>query len=120
MIRQVICATIALCVTCSANASTVRFKQYVHPSDERYRTFYKFYLDGVMEGLETYNVSMMLRGDPPLYCLPPNLAMTEEQAEDIMNRKAKTFSNADADNLPISNLLLEGLKETFPCAGRIK
>jgi Rap1a immunity proteins len=115
MIKRVMIAAIALCVACSANAATVRFKQYTHPSTEEFRPFNKIYLEGVMEGFVTSNSSLIVDGKPPLFCLPPKLAVTGEQAEDIKMRKAKALSNID--DAPISILLLEGLKETFPCGG---
>jgi hypothetical protein len=111
-------AAIALCVATSANASTVRYKQYMHPSSDQFGTFDKLYLDGVMEGLETANSMLVSNGSPPLYCMPPKLAITEDQAEDIMLRTAKKVSNVD--DYPISILLLVGLRETFPCGGQSK
>jgi len=115
MIRQVLSAAIALCATSDANAATVRFKQYTNPSSEEFRTFNKLYLDGVKEGLIDFNMSLKWDSRPPFFCLPSKLAQTVEQAEDIMVRKAKTL--ADPDTIPIALILLEGLKETFPCDG---
>ena len=53
------------------------------------------------------------RGQQPLFCLPDNLALTVGQAEDIMMRQAQKMT--DPDQLPIGRLLVEGLKDTFPC-----
>jgi hypothetical protein len=41
------------------------------------------------------------------------LALTVEQAEEIMMRKAKKM--ADPDGVPISIILIDGLQDTFPC-----
>lgn len=112
---RAMCAAIALCVASGANAATVLFKQYKNPSDETYRAFNTVYLSGIMEGLLTFNSSLISDNKPPLFCLPPKLAVTGEQAADIMMREAKIVG--EVDNIPISILLLEGLKETFPCGG---
>jgi hypothetical protein len=49
-----------------------------------------------------------------LFCFPPELALTAEQAANIVTRAAeKTTRNID--DMPIAIILLKGLKETFPC-----
>ena len=103
-----------------ASAATVSFKQYTNPSSETFRTFNKLYLSGVMEGLLTFNSSLISDGAQPLFCLPPKLAVTEEQAADIMMREANTIGSDKVADIPISILLLEGLKETFPCGAQRK
>lgn len=118
MIKPVMIAAIALCVATGANAATVLFKQYKNPSDDTARAFNTVYLSGVMEGLLTFNSSQISDNKPPLFCLPPKLAVTAEQAADIMTREATLLGNVDG--IPISILLLEGLKETFPCGGQSK
>jgi hypothetical protein len=45
--------------------------------------------------------------------LPKDLALTAEQAEDIMMREAQKMT--DPDDLPVALVLIDGLKETFPC-----
>lgn len=45
--------------------------------------------------------------------VPEKLALTVEQADDIVRRVANEISNPDP--IPISFLLIRGLKETFPC-----
>jgi hypothetical protein len=104
---------VALTLASSANAATVRFKQYTDETDKQFRVFNRMYLDGVKEGLIAFNSALVADGKSPLFCLPPKLALTVEQADNIMMREAKVFT--DPDNFPISILLLNGLEATFPC-----
>ena len=70
-------------------------------------------LTGVMEGLLTFNAKLATDGKPKLFCLPPKKEMTTHQAAEIMMHQAKDVP--DADNYPISILLLAGLTDTFRC-----
>jgi hypothetical protein len=54
------------------------------------------------------------RGSPQMFCLPPNLALTGDQVEDILQRAAKKVRKVP-DDMPGSIILLDGLKDTFPC-----
>ena len=71
------------------------------------------YLDGVKEGIVMFNVTLQAEGRQPLFCQPEKLALTVEQAEEIMMRKAKKMANPDG--VPISLILIHGLQDTFPC-----
>jgi hypothetical protein len=97
----------------AAHAQTVRYGNYKNPSRPEYRSFNKIYLKGVSDGLVAYNASMIGSGKKPLFCLPPKLALTGEQAADILVRTGDAYSNPN--DIPISIILLIGLEETFPC-----
>jgi hypothetical protein len=73
----------------------------------------KVYLDGVKEGIFMLNVTLQEEGRQPLFCQPQKLALTFEQAEEIMMHKAKKM--ADPGGVPISIILIHGLQDTFPC-----
>jgi hypothetical protein len=118
MIRRLMCAAIALCVASSANAVTVRFKQYMNPSNETYRGLDSVYLDGLSDGFITLNVALAQEGKAPLFCMPPKMSLTAEQADDILRREAKRVP--PSDDMPIGIVLLAGLRETFPCEGQGK
>jgi hypothetical protein len=97
----------------SANAATILLKDYKSPKNEAEKAFSQLYLDGIKEGLITFNSQLTNEGRQPLFCLPGKLALTIEQAEEIMLRDAKKVPNPD--QYPISIILLHGLKDTFPC-----
>jgi len=94
-------------------ASDVRLDSYRNPKNEALRNFNQLYLDGVRSGFMAYNAWMKSHGGQPAFCLPENLAMPVEQAEDIMLRRAdKTSAKGE---MLVSILLLNGLRDTFPC-----
>ncbi len=94
-------------------ASDVRLESYRNPKNESFRNINQLYLDGVKSGLMAYNAWTKSHGGQQAFCMPDNLAMTVEQAEDIMLRRAdKTSAKGD---MLVSILLLSGLRDAFPC-----
>ena len=118
MIKRVMGAAIALCAASSANAATLRFKNYTAPEDEKQRILNAVYLDGLKDGLFTFNVALARSGAAPLFCLPPKMVLTGDQLDDILMREAKSVPTPD--DMPISIPLLEGLRKTFPTWGQSK
>ncbi len=96
-----------------AAASDVRLDSYRHPKNEAFRSFNQLYLDGVKGGLLSYNAWLKSHGEQPAFCMPEHLAMTTEQAEDIMLKSAD--KRAAKDDMLVALLLLSGLQDTFPC-----
>jgi len=98
----------------TASAQTVRLDQYRHPSEPKFEVFNRLYLAGVRDGLIAYS----LRKDAKdrLFCLPPTMELTTEQAEQIMLRFAE--KRQLPGNIAIALPLLGGLAETFPCADK--
>ena len=100
----------------TANAMTLLLKDYQSAKNEDEKAVAKLWLDGVKEGLITFNSQLELEGRQPLFCLPGKLALTVEQAEDIMMRDADIARKVtDPGRFLISTILLYGLKDTFPC-----
>lgn len=113
MVARAVIGLILFSLTSSANAATILLRDYKAPKDEQQAAFNKIYLDGVKDGLIALQAILEYGGQQPFICFPKNLALTHEQAEDIMMREADKV--ADPDLLPIASLLVGGLKETFPC-----
>jgi len=109
-------AAIALCVASGASASTLRLKNYLAPENENQRILNAVYLDGLKDGLIAFNVALPRTGAAPLFCLPPTLVLTPEQADDIVMREVKGRSYPD--DMIVSIVLLAGLRKTFPCEGQ--
>ena len=118
MIERAIGAAIMFCLISSANAATVLFKDYEAPQDEQARTFYTIYLDGAKDGMIALNAVLQSDGQAPIFCLPAKLALTAQQAEDIMTRAAQKID--DHGRMHISVLLGAGLRDTFPCDAKGK
>jgi hypothetical protein len=109
------CLVIAALLTLAsgaASAQTVRLDQYQHPAEPKFKTFNQLYLKGAVDGLIAYAVTE----DPSdrAFCIPPDVAITVEQAEEIMLKYAE--KKHLPGTIPIAVPLLGGLKDAFPCA----
>ena len=118
MIKRIMAAAIALCVASSANAATLRLKNYLAPEDEKQRILNAVYLDGLKDGLITFNVALARTGAAPLFCLPPTLVLSPEQVDDILMREVK--GRAMPDDMIVGIPLLAGFRKTFPCGEQNK
>ncbi len=94
-------------------AADVRLDSWRNPKNENFRVFNRMYLDGVKGGLMASNAWINSRGGEMAFCMPPDLALSAEQAEAIM-LKAADKRGARGDWL-VASLLLWGLRDTFPC-----
>jgi Rap1a immunity proteins len=112
MFRYAMIASVC-CLTFGVNAQTVLLRDYKVPKDEEFKAFNELYLAGVKEGLLTSNAKLAMDGKPKLFCLPPKKEVTAQEAGEIIVHQANTVP--DADNYPISILLLAGFIDTFPC-----
>lgn len=95
-----------------ASAQTVRLEQYRNPAEPRFKVFNHLYLKGVVDGFIAYAAAQSARDR--FFCVPPDLAITVEQAEDIMLRYAE--KKQLPGTVPIGVPLFGGLREAFPCA----
>jgi Rap1a immunity proteins len=108
VLYAVVALSTAVCA--QSESVTVRWKEYLHPKKPEFRAFNMLYLNGVKDGLISHEVV----SDAKMFCLPGKLALTVEQADDIMKRfAAKQTQNIN--ETPISLILLGGLRQTFPC-----
>jgi hypothetical protein len=114
MLTGMIVALMLVGLSSSADArSDVTFKSYKAAKSEDEKAIRKLYLDGMRSGVVMFDAALVAAGRQPLFCMPEKLALTVEQAEDIMMREAQ--KRTDPDDFPISLLLINGLKDTFPC-----
>jgi hypothetical protein len=113
MNRWILSAWFLAFAAAPAAAADVRLESYRNPQSEGLRNANQAYLEGARSGLMAYNAWLKSHGVQPAFCLPPTLAMTAEQTEDIMLKSADKRS-AKGDRL-IALLLLWGLEDTFPC-----
>lgn len=112
MSRSILVCLLMLAAT-PVDAADVRLDNYRNPKNDSFRNFNQLYLDGVKSGLMAYNAWAKSRGGQQAFCMPANLALTVEQAEEIMLRRAdKTAAKGD---MLVSILLLAGLRDTYPC-----
>ncbi|MDQ0317984.1 hypothetical protein QO002_000122 [Pararhizobium capsulatum DSM 1112] len=69
------------------------------------------------ETLASFNVLLKDRGEPPLYCPPPALQITQEQYVSILANYLKSSETATSkdDYRAFPVYVREALKATFPC-----
>lgn len=70
------------------------------------------YLSGLTDGLAWTNA----KGTAPLYCPPPSVSIVPAQYREILRRKVE--SDTSLAGAPAGYVLLRGLIDTFPCAGK--
>ena len=75
------------------------------------------YLAVVAKTYRDMNLSLKKKGKTPLYCQPETLSLNHDTVTDIIETKAEktTQKGAKVATASISTMLLEGLRETFPC-----
>ena len=75
------------------------------------------YLAVVAKTYRDMNLRLKKKGKTPLYCQPETLSLNQDTVTDIIETKAErtTQKGAKIDTASISTMLLEGLRETFPC-----
>ncbi len=95
------------------SAQTITLETYQHPESEMHRTMYQMYLAGARDGLIAYDLAVPV--NERRFCLPPNLAVTAHQADDMMLRWAKR-QTSNIDSTPIGVALLRSFEEAYPCS----
>ena len=75
------------------------------------------YLAVVAKTYRDTNLSLIKRGKTPLYCQPATLSLNHDTVTDIIETKAEktTRVGTEINTVSISTMLLEGLRETYPC-----
>jgi Rap1a immunity proteins len=89
------------------SAQTLTLETYQHPES--------MYLAGARDGLIAYDLAVP--ANERRFCLPPNLAVTTHQADDMMLRWAKR-QTSNIDSTPIGLALLRSFEEAYPCSRR--
>ena len=75
------------------------------------------YLAVVAKTYRDMNLSLKKKGKTPLYCQPETLSLNHDTVTDIIETKAERtpHKGTEVDTASISTILLEGLRETYPC-----
>ncbi len=113
MTKWIVSACVLALMAAPVAAANVRLDAYRNPKNENFRIFNRMYLDGAKGGLMASNAWIKSRGGEMAFCMPPDLVLSTEQAEEIMLKSADKRA-AKGDWL-IASLLLWGLRDTFPC-----
>ena len=92
----------------SANAQTVRLKNYLNPENDRIRVFNEVYLAGAMDALTAYNMAAPTK----LFCKEG--LVSHEEAVQLVSDWAKQQTKMPDDTIIVIPLLFL-LKKTYPC-----
>jgi hypothetical protein len=96
------------------SSATILLRNYNNPESPTMRLLTEPHLDGIIDGIVSYNVLLQENKTNKLFCLPSDSVVTVQQAEAIINHVSKRL--AKPDDVPISVLLIVGLQEKFPCS----
>ncbi|MBB4081424.1 Rap1a/Tai family immunity protein [Brevundimonas lenta] len=89
--------------------------QYQRATGEQ-KLLLDFYVSAVADGYQWANAAMANNGDVPLFCLPPRMALTDEQLTDILDRWLESLAGQTDEQDYLAMEVLLALKNTFPCA----
>jgi hypothetical protein len=118
--RLVFVAALFISLAVPSNSQTLRMGGYMHPKNAEERFLFSMYVAGVRDGLEFY-AAVEQKQNPAakrLFCLPKNIALVTEQAEEIIRRWAEQHSDSIADRDSVALTLLLGLEQNFPCGSQ--
>jgi hypothetical protein len=96
------------------SSATMLFGNYNNPESSTMRVLNERQLDGIIDGIVSYNVFLEANNTNKLFCLPSDSVLTVQQAEEVISRASQRVANPD--EVPISLLLILGLQDLFPCS----
>ena len=73
---------------------------YNNPNSPTMRLLNERHLDGMIDGIVSYNVLLQENNSNKLFCLPSDSVVTVQQAEEIINHVSQRLANPD--DVPIS------------------
>ena len=103
-----------LALATDGSSATMLFRNYNNPESPTMRLLNERHLDGIIDGIVSYNVLLQENNTKKIFCLPLDLVLTVQEAEEIINHVAHRHANPD--DVPISVLLVVGLQEAVPCS----
>jgi len=81
----------------------------------------EWYFNGLGNGFGFSNTELQSKGLSPLYCPPPELRITNEMLQTMLDRRIKEFSNKpNYEDLQIEPMIMSKLTELYPCDPKIK
>jgi hypothetical protein len=98
----------------TASAKAVTVENYMKRQNA-FQNFHASWLDGVFDGLKGANAELKRAGKEQLFCPPPDFSMTAQQVNAFFGRYIAGHKATVATSDTIGALLLEALKEAYPC-----
>jgi hypothetical protein len=107
MVRMAV-IVLGVLLSFSANAQSIRLKNYLNPENDRFRVFNEIYLAGAMDALTAYDVAAPVK----LFC--KDGLVSHEEAAQLLSDWAKQQTKMPDDTMIVIPLLFL-LKKTYPC-----
>ena len=87
--------------------------------DKEQRALLKVYFLGILNGLEASNMDLLRQGRPPLFCPPPELALTPKLLIETLLVYLERYP-AIPNNLSIAVIANNALAEQFSCERNVR
>lgn len=87
-----------------------------NPNDFDHKLHHLLYLSGVADAYRTVNKMRKENNQPPLYCQPETISLSGTDVMEILNKKLHHPERPAADDLTVSEALLQALQDEYPCA----
>jgi hypothetical protein len=114
LFRSVILVFFVLAIAETASAKSVTVENYLKHQNA-FRNFHVSWLDGVFNGLRGANAELRRTNKALLFCPPPDFSMTAQQVNSFFDKFIANHKDKVGTSDPIGTLLLEALKEAYPC-----
>lgn len=103
-----------LCVALATSPSwaAVKYPDYIKAKDTPTG---KGYMAGLVVGLQLANHAMQRQTGQALFCVPPGSNVNREVANLLISEYAEVLDSDSRKEVSVEVLLIEGLKQTFPC-----
>jgi Rap1a immunity proteins len=99
----------------TASAKAVTIENYMKRQNA-FQNFHASWLDGVFNGLKGANAELKRAGKEQLFCAPTDFSMTAQQVNAFFGTYIAAHKAKVATSETIGALLLEALKEAYPCS----
>jgi len=111
---KIIIIFIILLIAVNASAE-LTIKEYLKDKNNR---DVAIFISGLAVGMGWVNTELRMTKRQPLFCIPEKLVLNVKNYQEILDRliqeMRETRTSRD-DEYTVGLILLEGLKETFPC-----
>jgi hypothetical protein len=99
----------------TASAKAVTIENYMKRQNA-FQNFHASWLDGVFNGLRSANAELKRADEEQLFCPPPDFSMTTQQVTAFFGKYIAEHKAKVATSDTVDALLLEALKEAYPCS----
>ena len=86
-----------------------------NPNDFDHRLHHLLYLSGVGDAYKSVNAMRRKNQQPLLYCQPETVHLSGADMMELLEKKINHPEHPAAENLTVSEALLQALQDEYPC-----